>query len=129
MPLTLGRHAERSTPAPGVVGETGAGSSRVVGRPAASARGGAGHADLRGGVQDGVGVQAVMAVQVGHVTRLAERLDAQGRDAVAAHGGQPRQRGRVAVEHGDQAGVGGQAREGGTLPRGCNPVFTAKNNL
>ena len=47
-------------------------------------------ADALGGGQDGVHVEAVVAVELGDGARLAEVLDAQRAHAVAAHAAEPR---------------------------------------
>src|SRR5947209_1763915 len=53
-----------------------------------------------GGIDDGVGIQAVVAVQVGECAGLAELLDAERLDAVAANTAEPAERSRMAVDHG-----------------------------
>src|SRR6185312_10474956 len=65
----------------------------------------------RGGVEDGVCVEAVDAIEVGQVARLAEMLDAKRVDAMPCHGAEPGQRRRVAVEHGDERGVLAERRQ------------------
>ncbi len=62
--------------------------------------------DGLGGGDDGVGVDAVAAGEVGDGAGLAEMLDAQRAHAVAVDGPQPGKRRRVVVEHGDEAAVG-----------------------
>ena len=42
---------------------------------------------------------------------LAEMLDAERLDAVAAHAAEPAQRGRMAVDHGDDAAIARQRRQ------------------
>ena len=54
--------------------------------------------------QDRVGVEAVVAVEVGDVAGLAEGGDAERRHGVAVDGAEPREREGVAVEDGDEAG-------------------------
>src|SRR5215510_1846225 len=65
----------------------------------------------RAGVEDGVDVEAVVAVEVREVAGLAEMLDAKGADTVAAHAAEPGQRRRMAVDERDQAGVRGEQRQ------------------
>ena len=48
--------------------------------------------------QDAVGVDAVVAVEVGDRAGLAEMLDAERPRAVAVHGAEPAERRRVAVD-------------------------------
>src|SRR3546814_17479102 len=65
---------------------------------------------------DGGGVDAVVGVEVLHRASLAEVLDAERLHAVAAHAAEPGQRRRVAVQHGDEAGVAverGERKSGG----------------
>jgi hypothetical protein len=64
-----------------------------------------------GGVDDGVGVDAVVAVEIGNRAGLAEMLDAERLHAVAAHAAQPAERRGMAVEHGDDAAVARQRRQ------------------
>jgi hypothetical protein len=64
-----------------------------------------------GGVDDGVGVDAVVEIEVGNRAGLAEMLDAEGFHAVAAHPAEPAQRRGMAVEHGDDAAVARQRRQ------------------
>src|SRR5262245_4475495 len=63
------------------------------------------------GVEDGVDVEAVVAVEVRQVAGLAEMLDTERADTVAAHAAEPRERGRMAVDKRDEAGVGRQRRQ------------------
>src|SRR5690242_3783379 len=53
-----------------------------------------------GGVDDGVGVDAVVAVEIADGAGLAEMFDAERLDAMAAHAAEPAERRRMAVEHG-----------------------------
>src|SRR5262249_48286329 len=55
---------------------------------------------------DGVGVDAVVAIEVGDRAGLAEVLDPERAHAMAAYGAEPGERRRVAVEHGDDAAMG-----------------------
>src|SRR5690606_8882826 len=64
-----------------------------------------------GGRDDGLGVDAVVPVEVGEAARLAEVLHSEGTGAVAADGAQPGERRRVAVEHRHDAAVGRQLLE------------------
>src|SRR6185312_571565 len=81
-------------------------SLRIIGRSPGALEAGA-----RGGVEDGVGVEAVDAVEVRQIARLAEMLDAERVDAMPRHGAEPGQRRRVAVEHGDERGVLAERRQ------------------
>ena len=54
---------------------------------------------------DGIGVDAVMPVELGERSGLAEMLDAQGAYAMAGDGAKPCQGRRMAVEHGDNAAM------------------------
>src|ERR1700733_11727105 len=58
---------------------------------------------------DGVGVNAIVPVEIGDRTGLAEMLDAKRPNLVAVHGAQPRQRRRMSVEHADDAAMWRQA--------------------
>src|SRR6476659_8918938 len=62
-------------------------------------------------IDDGVGVDAVVAVEVADGSGLAERLDAERLDAVAAYAAEPAQRRRMAVDHGHNAAVAWQRRQ------------------
>ena len=64
----------------------------------------AGRDRLRGG-DDGVGVDAVVPVELGERAGLAEMLDAERARAMAGDRAEPGQRRRVAVEHGDDAAM------------------------
>src|ERR1700721_2742439 len=64
-----------------------------------------------GGVDDGVGVEAVMAIEVVDGAGLAEMLDAERLDAMPAHAAEPAERGRMAVDHGDDAAIARQRRQ------------------
>src|ERR1700728_1053154 len=52
-------------------------------------------------IDDGVGVDAMVAVEIVDGAGLAEMLDAEGFDLVAAHAAEPSQCRRMAVDHGD----------------------------
>src|SRR5690349_4464121 len=54
-----------------------------------------------GGVDDGVGVDAVGAIEIVDGAGLAELLDAERLDSVAADAAEPAERCRVSVDHGD----------------------------
>src|SRR5436309_16107324 len=62
-------------------------------------------------VDDGVGVDAVMAVEVVDRAGLAEMFDAQGLEAMAAYAAEPAQRRGMAVDHGDDAAIARQRRQ------------------
>src|SRR5580698_1048222 len=64
-----------------------------------------------GGGDDGVGVGAVVAVEVLDRTGLAEMLDAERPHAMAVDGAEPGQSRRMAVEHADDAAMPRQAGE------------------
>ena len=61
-------------------------------------------------IDDGVGVDAVMPVEVVDGAGLAEMLDAQGLDAMAAHAAKPAQCRGMAVDRSDDAAVPRQDR-------------------
>ena len=67
--------------------------------------------DAFGRVDDSVGVDAVVAVEVVYGAGLAEMLDAERFHPVAAHTAEPTQRRRMAVDHGDDAAVARQRRQ------------------
>src|SRR5258708_6288876 len=62
-------------------------------------------------VEDGVGVHAVVAIEVVDGAGLAEMLDPERLDPVAAYAAEPAQRGGMAVDHGDDAAVARQRRQ------------------
>src|SRR5260221_1678963 len=64
-----------------------------------------------GGIDDGVGVDAVVAVEVADRAGLAELLDAERLDAVAADAAEPAECCRVAIDHGHNAAVAGELRQ------------------
>src|SRR5215471_7382575 len=64
-----------------------------------------------GGIDDGVGVDAIVAIEVVDGAGLAEMFDAERLDAVTAHAAEPAERRRMAVDHGDDAAVAWQGRE------------------
>src|SRR5512143_1115057 len=64
-----------------------------------------------GRIDDGVGIDAVVAVEVGNRAGLAELLDAERLDAVAADAAEPAQRRRMTVDHGNDAAVTGELRQ------------------
>src|SRR5580692_11724968 len=72
-------------------------------------RGAGGEAFSR--IDDSVGVDAVVTVEVVDGAGLAEMLDAEGFDPVAAHAAEPTQCGRMAVDHGDDAAIPRQRRQ------------------
>src|SRR5271157_2458566 len=65
------------------------------------------------GVDDGLGIEAILAIEVGDVTRLAETIDAQGHDAVPGHGTQPGKRRRMAIEDSHKGRVGAEGIQQG----------------
>src|SRR5437660_704859 len=69
------------------------------------------HREAFCGIDDGVGVDAVVAVEVANSTGLAELLDAECLSAVAAHAAEPAERRRVTVDHGHYAAVARQRRQ------------------
>src|SRR5580693_3527231 len=58
-----------------------------------------------GGGDDGVGVDAVVAVEVLDRAGLAEMLDAERPHAMSMDGAEPRQSRRMAIEHADDAAM------------------------
>src|SRR5258706_10648383 len=64
-----------------------------------------------GGVDDGVGVDAVVAVEIVDRPGLPEMLDAERFDLVAAHAAEPAEGGGMTVDHGDDAAVARQRRQ------------------
>src|SRR5580693_6035498 len=64
-----------------------------------------------GGGDDGVGVDAVVAVEVLDRAGLAEMLDAERPHAMAMDGAEPGQGRRMTVQHADDAAMPGQAGE------------------
>src|SRR3954454_13770848 len=64
-----------------------------------------------GRVDDGVGVDAVVAVEVANSVGLAELLDAERFEPVSAHAAEPAERGRMAIDHGHDAAVPRQLRQ------------------
>src|SRR5271154_7157591 len=56
-----------------------------------------------GRIDDGVGVEAVMAVEVVDGAGLAEMLDTERLNTMPAHAAKPTQRRRMAVDHSDDA--------------------------
>ena len=62
-------------------------------------------------IDDGVGVDAVVAIEVVDGAGLAEMLDAERFQAMAAHAAEPGQRRRVSVDHGHEAAIARQRRE------------------
>src|SRR5664279_1886802 len=64
-----------------------------------------------GRIDDGVGVDAVVAIEVVDGAGLAEMLDAEGFDLVAAHAAEPAQCRRMAVDHGDEPAIARQRRQ------------------
>src|SRR5882724_1815197 len=63
------------------------------------------------GVDDGVGVDAVVAIEVIDGPGLAEMFDTERFDAVAVHAAEPAERGRMAVDHGHDAAVARKRRK------------------
>src|SRR6478752_7465508 len=64
-----------------------------------------------GRIDDGVGVDAVVTVEVSNSSGLAELLDAERLEAMAAHAAEPAERRRMAVDHGHYAAVARQRRQ------------------
>src|SRR6267378_1088439 len=64
-----------------------------------------------GGVDDGVGVDAVVAIEIVDGAGLPEMLDAERFDLVAAHAAEPAEGRRVTVDHGDDAAIARQWRQ------------------
>src|SRR3954471_2522796 len=64
-----------------------------------------------GRIDDGVGVNAVVAVEVANSAGLAELLDAERLKAMAAHATEPAERRWMAVDHGHDAAVPRQRRQ------------------
>src|ERR1700681_5102187 len=64
-----------------------------------------------GGVDDGVGVDAVVAIEVIDGAGLAEMLDTERFDAVAVHAAEPAQRRGMAVYHGHDAAFARKRRK------------------
>src|SRR6185369_14895516 len=62
-------------------------------------------------IDDGVGVHAMMPVEIVDGAGLAEMFDAQRLDAVAANAAEPAQRRRMAVDYGDEAAIARQRRQ------------------
>src|SRR5438093_12299437 len=56
---------------------------------------------------NGVGIDAVVPIEVGNRAGLAEMLDPERTSLVPVHGAQPGECCRMAVEHRDNAAVGG----------------------
>src|ERR1700688_4601668 len=67
--------------------------------------------DGLGGGDDGVGVDAVVAVEVLDRAGLAEMLDAERPHAMAVDGAEPRQSRRMTVEHADDPAMPRQVGE------------------
>src|SRR3954470_13663849 len=67
--------------------------------------------DAFGRIDDGVGVHAVVAVEVIDGTGLAELFDAERLDPVAPHAAEPTKCRRVTIDHGDDAAVARQRRK------------------
>src|SRR5262245_28802574 len=64
-----------------------------------------------GHVDDRIGIDAVVAIEVGDAAGLAKALDPERVDAMAAHAAEPAERRRMTVEHGDDAALARQRRE------------------
>src|SRR5215813_11325630 len=62
-------------------------------------------------IDDGVGVEAMVAVEVVNGAGLAKMFDTERLDAVAADAAEPAERGRMAVDHGDDAAIARQRRQ------------------
>src|ERR1700676_5322387 len=57
---------------------------------------------------DRVGVDAVVAIEIGNGAGLAEMLDAERPHPMAADRAEPGERRRMTIEHGDEAAMGRQ---------------------
>ena len=64
-----------------------------------------------GCIDDGVGIHAVVAVEVVDGAGLAELLDAERLDAMPAHAAEPAECGGMTIDHGDDAAVARQRRQ------------------
>src|SRR3984893_18929886 len=62
-------------------------------------------------IDDGVGIDAVVAIELSVRAGLAEMLDAERLHPVTADAAEPAERGRMAVDHGDDAAVARQRRQ------------------
>ena len=62
-------------------------------------------------IDDGVGVDAVVAVEIVDGPGLPEMLDAERFDLVAAHAAEPAERRRMTVDHRDDAAIARQRRQ------------------
>src|SRR5205807_1272360 len=62
-------------------------------------------------IDDGVGVDAVVAIEVVDGAGLTKVLDAERFKAMPAHAAEPAERGRMAVDHADDAAVARQRRQ------------------
>ena len=62
------------------------------------------------GVDDGVGVQTVVGIEIAYGAGLAELLNAQRLNAVALYTTKPRQRRRVTIDHGNESAIARQRR-------------------
>ena len=68
-------------------------------------------AEAFGCVDDRVGVDAVVAVEIADGAGLAELLDPQRFQPVAADAAEPAQRRRMAIDHADDAAIARQRRQ------------------
>src|SRR6478609_6287904 len=62
-------------------------------------------------IDDGVGVDAVVAIEVANRAGLAELLDAERLNTMTAHAAEPAERRRMAVDYGHDAAVARQRRQ------------------
>src|ERR1700726_5220336 len=62
-------------------------------------------------IDDGVGIDAVVAIELANRAGLAEMLDAERLHPVTADAAEPAERGRMTVDHGDDAAVARQRRQ------------------
>src|SRR5215210_3279311 len=98
----------RWAPSPACGGGLGWGLLRIT-RPASHRHFAVPHrragGEAFGGVDDGIGVNAVVTVQLVDGAGLAEMLDTESFEPVAAYAAEPTQRCRMAVDHGNDAAV------------------------
>src|SRR5579872_7542007 len=64
-----------------------------------------------GRIDDGVGIDAVVAIEVVDRAGLAEMFDPERFDPMAAHPAEPGERRRMSVDHGHEAAIARQGRK------------------